>query len=72
MFFNILTFHSYISGVYIWVFVNILVKINVEGVSLEMCIKCFFLCPKSQTGTTRQSSERYWTLLTKEYLSGVI
>ena len=55
---------------YFWVFVIILVEIIVEGVSLEMCKKASVY---SQIHRAEQlpNSERYWTLLTKEYLSGV-
>ena len=69
--FNILTFHAYISGVYFWVFEIILVEINVEGVSLEMCEK---VSAYGQNHKAEQlpNNERYWTLLTKEYLSCVI
>ena len=52
-FFNIATFHSYISGVY-FCFVIIFVEINVEGVSLEICKEGFYIWPKSQIKTTAQ------------------
>ena len=56
---------------YFWVFEIILVEINVEGVSLEMCEKVS-VYGQNHKAEQLPNSERYWTLLTKEYLSCVI
>ena len=61
--FNIITFHSYISGMYFGCFVIILVEINVK-VFLWKCAKRLLYMVKIT------SSERYWTLLTKETSQG--
>ena len=51
MYFNILTFYSYISGVYFCCFfVIVLGEINVQGVSFEMCEKGYYIWPNAQYG----------------------
>ena len=68
MCFNIFTFCSDICYVFL-VFVIILVDLNV-GVSLQMCKKAS-IYGQNHSGKL-PSIERYLTLLTKEYLAGVI
>ena len=66
--FNIITFHFYIPGVYFFCFMIILVKINVKGF-LWKCAKKTSIYGHNHKVA---NSERYWTLLTKEKLAGVI
>ena len=68
MLFNIITFHFYIHGVYFSVFMIILVEINVKGFLGKWAKKNFIYGQNHKVA----NSERYWTLLTKEKLSGVI
>ena len=68
MLFNIITFHFYIPGVYFSVFMIILVEISVKGF-LWKCAKKTSIYGQNHTVA---NSERKWTLLTNEKLSGVI
>ena len=60
-----------ISGMYFGVFVIILFEINEESVSLEMCKKAS-IYGQNHRAKQLANSERYWTLLSKAKLSGVI
>ena len=68
MLFNIIIFHFYIHGVYFSVFMIILVEIKVKGF-LWKCTKKTSIYGQNHKVANRG---RYWTLLTKENLSGVI
>ena len=57
MFFNILTFDSYISGVYFWVFVIILVEIKIDGF-LWKCVKKASIYGRNHKAEQVPSSER--------------
>ena len=58
-----LTFHYYISGVYLFF-------MNLEGFLCKCVKKGFYVRQKSQSGTNVNNfRERYWTLLTKQSLT---
>ena len=68
MLFNIVTFPVCSPGVYFFGFMIILVEINVKG----FIWKCAKKTSISGQNYKVANSERYWSLLTKEKLSGVI
>ena len=66
MLFNIHIFHSFISGVYLWVFMTILVERNVEEFFLEMRKKAS-IYGENHTAEQLPISVRCWIFLTKKF-----